>query len=265
MRRHALDEEQPMQPDPAPRAEDVRPSTDAIRSAAPPLPVSPEPGDRSATAPRDGYAVPARPVVRATPLRVPATIAVAGLGANIVLVVVELLLGASEATGDLFLSVMVGVVVTHVLVVAGTAAAFITWMFLARRNLERWEIGGLGWRPGWAIGGWFVPLANLVIPKLVMDAIWSGSELTPSDGYAFKRSSGLIWAWWLPLILDRVITVVVPDEEVMLQAFLGTVLLCASAAAGIALVRRITSMQAERQAALDRSTPGYPAAYQYGA
>ncbi|SIN25863.1 DUF4328 domain-containing protein [Micromonospora cremea] len=45
------------------------------------------------------------------------------------------------------------------------AAAFVTWLHQARRTAGRLG-GGLAWSPGWAVGGWFVPVVNLSIPTL---------------------------------------------------------------------------------------------------
>lgn len=47
------------------------------------------------------------------------------------------------------------------------AAAFVVWLYQARRHAERLG-GALEWAPGWAVGGWFVPVAGLVIPYLVV-------------------------------------------------------------------------------------------------
>lgn len=57
----------------------------------------------------------------------------------------------------------------------------VRWSGRAYRNLS-----GLGVRgrlsPVWATAGWFVPGANLVIPKAIFDATWRGSDPAPDDG-----------------------------------------------------------------------------------
>ncbi len=60
----------------------------------------------------------------------------------------------------------VGVVAAYAFV-----ALMVIWSYRAYRaavNLQPW---GLKWSPGWAIGGWFVPFANFVIPKRVLNEI----------------------------------------------------------------------------------------------
>jgi len=48
---------------------------------------------------------------------------------------------------------------------------FIVWLYQAYRSAESRGATGRRWGPGWTIGGWFIPLANLVIPKLVVNEV----------------------------------------------------------------------------------------------
>jgi hypothetical protein len=59
------------------------------------------------------------------------------------------------------------------------AATFIVWLHQARRDAGR--LGGEPeWAPGWVVGGWFIPVANLVIPYLVVRDVWrAGGPLAP--------------------------------------------------------------------------------------
>jgi hypothetical protein len=53
------------------------------------------------------------------------------------------------------------------LIVLATAVLFMIWQHGLASNAQ--ALGGeLSLGPGWAIGGWFIPLANLVIPQLQM-------------------------------------------------------------------------------------------------
>jgi hypothetical protein len=226
--------------------------------------MSPEPSgspDPAPAVPTYGYAVPSRPAARATSLRASAGIVVAGLGTNIAMFAAELVITLLDPPLDDERVIVVAgaVLVTHVLAFLVTAAAFITWMYQARRNIDRWEIAGLGWGPGWAIGGWFIPLANLVIPKLVMDAIWSGSVLGPTDRHAFKNSTPLIRLWWLPLVIGQVASRFASDDPSAAFSVVIAALVITSAVAGILVIRRITRLQEERQQGLDRMAPAHPA------
>lgn len=57
-----------------------------------------------------------------------------------------------------------------------TAAAFLVWFRQAYRNLPEVGVGVLRFKPGWAVGAWFVPFLNLVRPKAIANDIWRGSD-----------------------------------------------------------------------------------------
>lgn len=81
-----------------------------------------------------------------------------------------------------------------------TAVVFMAWFRRAHRNLGALEAYGMQRSSGWAIGAWFVPFANLVMPKRIADEIWRGSEPDTASRNV-HRSSGaasgqLVTAWW---------------------------------------------------------------------
>lgn len=80
------------------------------------------------------------------------------------------------------------------------AAAFGRWLYQARRNAGR-SGGSLKWAPGWAVGGWFIPVANLMIPYLVLRDVRRASA--PAS-----RSAPVGW-WWtsvlVTVLLNRLI------------------------------------------------------------
>jgi hypothetical protein len=61
---------------------------------------------------------------------------------------------------------------TSVLSVLGlTIAAFVVeviWLFRARRNVDAFPDASPRWNVGWTIGAWFVPIASVVLPALVI-------------------------------------------------------------------------------------------------
>jgi len=70
----------------------------------------------------------------------------------------------TEATAFGFLSIaLIGYLVTAVI--------FITWFFQAYRAAQSRGATARTWAAGWAIGGWVIPFANFVIPKLVMNEV----------------------------------------------------------------------------------------------
>jgi len=88
----------------------------------------------------------------------------------------------------------------------------IVWGYQAYRAAAGRGATGTTWAPGWAIGGWFIPVANLVIPKLVVGEIDRMSH--PDAGLApiedrWKESPSLMlghWWWALTVVSGIVLT-----------------------------------------------------------
>ena len=90
-----------------------------------------------------------------------------------------------------------------------TVAFFCTWMYRAASNLP--ALGGLelSYRPLWAVLWWFVPFANLVLPRQVAVEIWKASE--PAVGSTDRAARAalptplLITAWWSAWVLGNLV------------------------------------------------------------
>jgi hypothetical protein len=67
------------------------------------------------------------------------------------------------------------------------------WVCAYRAAADR---RALRYGTGWAFGGWFVPFANLVVPKRVADDLWTASRAPDWPRDAEARSSWDILAWW---------------------------------------------------------------------
>lgn len=57
--------------------------------------------------------------------------------------------------------------------------AWLLWQHRAHANLRALGVPGLRFSPGWAVGWWFVPLANLVMPYLAVRELWRASTAGP--------------------------------------------------------------------------------------
>jgi hypothetical protein len=80
---------------------------------------------------------------------------------------------------------------------------FIIWMYRAAKNNEALGRMHPRFSAGWSIGAWFIPFANLVIPVLIMQDLWRGSDSRVPRGDAGWRSargSGLVAWWWTALL-----------------------------------------------------------------
>jgi hypothetical protein len=81
-----------------------------------------------------------------------------------------------------------------------TAAIFITWLYLEYRQLDR-SYASTRFRPGWAIGAWFVPFLNLVRPFQVVEDVWK------STGGRRSGSRALPACWWGSYLLSGFLAV----------------------------------------------------------
>jgi hypothetical protein len=146
----------------------------------------------------------------------------------------------------------------------------IIWLYRAAKNNE--ALGRLNPRlgPGWAIGGWFIPLANFVIPFIVMDDVWRGAD--PSIAWGdpgWRRSStlGAIWAWLVTAVIWYVPSTIASsggdvraDEPDKVRRndtlrIIGAVSAILAAVFAIIVIRRIAARQEECLRAQQASAP----------
>lgn len=82
-----------------------------------------------------------------------------------------------------------------------TAIAFLAWLSRTVDNVPALRSGTPSVTPGWAIGWWFIPFANLVKPYQIVRDI--------HDRLATSNSSGGGWivlAWWVSWVLGTAIS-----------------------------------------------------------
>lgn len=130
------------------------------------------------------------------------------------------------------------------------AVFFIIWQYRHARNAKLLgSRSALG--PGWAIGGWFIPLANLVLP---VRQLWTASRSSNPGG----RGAGIVVAWWVAfvaaILIDRTaaqLGVDGPRDDLTVGdlanadwlAAAGEIVFTAAAVLGLIMVRRLTDAQ----------------------
>jgi hypothetical protein len=82
--------------------------------------------------------------------------------------------------------------------VLAALGGFVTWLYRARRNLEAAPGPRLAWGPGWALLGWLIPVANLVIPPLVVAEVTRHS--LARAGRPGVVGVALALGWWVSLV-----------------------------------------------------------------
>jgi hypothetical protein len=83
--------------------------------------------------------------------------------------------------------------------VAGLAAAIVwlIWQYRGHVNLRVFGVGGLRYRPGWGVGWWLIPFANLVMPYRTVTELHKASN--PDAGaidWAAARTALILPLWW---------------------------------------------------------------------
>jgi hypothetical protein len=150
----------------------------------------------------------------------------------------------------------------------------IIWLYRAAKNNEALgrQYPRLG--PGWAIGGWFIPVANLVIPFIIMDDVWRGADPSTARGDPnWRRSStlGAIWAWLVTAVIFTIPSAIASssgdvradepekvrrDDTLRIIATVGGIV---AAVFAIVVIRRIAVRQEECLRAQQAAVPATPA------
>ncbi|MFF3616885.1 DUF4328 domain-containing protein [Streptomyces sp. NPDC002580] len=147
--------------------------------------------------------------------------------------------------------------VAQTIALVATVVVFLVWFLRVRVNAEVFNPFGHAKSRAWAGWGWFVPFANLWLPRRIMSDIWTASSPKgPRDSQALVN---LWWTFWLlGLIVGRVgfseYRKAVTAQEI--HDAVGTVMLSDGldvVAAGLAIlvVLKLTGMQ-------DRKARGGP-------
>ncbi|WP_431788614.1 DUF4328 domain-containing protein [Streptomyces sp. G9] len=149
-----------------------------------------------------------------------------------------------------------------------TAVVFIVWFHRTRRNAEVFDPSVQRMGPGWAVGGWFVPVANFWFPYRVASGVWEASAQTRPDGgwRTLPRTPLNLWwgAWIATVLAARVTGRLWERAEEPAEIVRAAGLVAASDAVDIVAavlavlyVRAVTGMQVER--ALHGRAPDGPA------
>ncbi|WP_407839582.1 DUF4328 domain-containing protein [Streptomyces sp. DSM 116496] len=130
---------------------------------------------------------------------------------------------------------------------------FILWFHRVRLNGQVFRPDGFSQSAGWAIGAWFVPFVNLVLPYRVARETWEASAQNAPDGSFRPRSGAPVTAWWAVFVLSWVLRLFVglrhpagTDAELR-DAFalraVSDLTTGAAAVLAIVFVRKLTELQ----------------------
>ncbi|MGW0392749.1 DUF4328 domain-containing protein [Streptomyces sp. NPDC003042] len=142
----------------------------------------------------------------------------------------------------------------QILALLGTAVVFIIWFHRVRVNGGIFRPDAFTQGPGWAIGGWFIPFANLVLPFRTAKQTWAASTQLGPDGSPRTTSTAPLTAWWtvwvVAALLDRVFAQMYKKAETpeslrdaSVVGFFSDLTMVAAAVLAILFVRKLTALQ----------------------
>ena len=112
---------------------------------------------------------------------------------------------------------LIAVAISYVLIAITTMFAFGYWIVRACRNAHVLADRNLRFSPGWSLGWYFIPIANLWKPYQAMRQIWNVSE---NPSYNENRSApAVIKLWWFAWIVSSFTWQTYPDEFNTLETF----------------------------------------------
>jgi hypothetical protein len=89
------------------------------------------------------------------------------------------------------------------LLTIATLIVFGRWIVLAHRNLVPLGANFLEFRPGWAVGWFFVPIANLWKPYQAMKALWQNSHSVVKPD--LQDNTWLLPTWWTLWLISSIL------------------------------------------------------------
>lgn len=97
------------------------------------------------------------------------------------------------------------------LAIAISAVLLIVFLYRASKALSARGPEGTTWGTGWTIGGWFVPIANLIIPRLVVGELEKIAQVPYGGvpiGAEWKRAHRSVVSdgWWLMWVAGQATT-----------------------------------------------------------
>ena len=145
------------------------------------------------------------------------------------------------------------------------AVLFIIWFYRAYKNLGPLNAPPPRRGSGWTIGAWFVPILDLILPKLMLNEIWRGSEPEPSGDPGKAAIPTFHTLWWATWVLGFLVAIAAGVDSAISSvdsalsadgaavttasgalSVVGNLLYAVAAALGALVVRRTSERQESR-------------------
>jgi hypothetical protein len=152
-----------------------------------------------------------------------------------------------------------------ILVFLPTVVVFLVWRHRVQANLQgALLVRGLEYTPGWAVGWWFVPIANLFKPKQAMNEAWLATDPeVPPGSTAWRTKAPAMLSWWWACWLLSTVFVNISDGSgdpadfrfSLIMWMVSESLTVAAAALIFVIVRQITERHQRRAQRLGLIAP----------
>lgn len=90
------------------------------------------------------------------------------------------------------------------IVIIASSISFLLWFRRAYYNLIQINHFAAGYSDGWAIGWWFIPLANYYMPYKTMQEIWRGNIEACGPNTNIKYPAAMLGIWWIAYLIRSV-------------------------------------------------------------
>jgi hypothetical protein len=141
-----------------------------------------------------------------------------------------------------------------------TGIVWLVFVHRAHTNLDALGVRELRFTHGWAVGGFIVPILNLVrAPQIMSELLRASDRSGGTTEWKARPTPGIVPAWWATYIVGFVVRQVSasalrdgPIDDLLLsdRIILGTqVLIAISGVLAAVMIRRVVASQRERAAA----------------
>ena len=167
--------------------------------------------------------------------------------------------------------------IVQILVYVVTVVVFLMWLYRAHENLASFGIPShqVQYSSAWAVGSFFVPIANLIIPFQAIKELWQKSVPNSASMFSALSPPAFFSLWWFFWIVSNIAHQIyfrlswreeTASDAVEIIGAVGGVLGTVAALLAIKVVREIQQKQVESSKLIPTQPvfAGPPAPPQFG-
>lgn len=173
---------------------------------------------------------------------------------------------------------LLGLGLIQVAVYIATVVAFLMWLYRSYENLPNFCVrrNDIQYSSGWAVGSFFIPFVNLVVPYRAVKELWSKSVPNSLEMFSEPAPPPLFPLWWAAWLISNFANNIylrfswrgqlTPEVDATLGVFTGLLDILAAILA-IMVVREIDKQQTESAKLIPRESmnPQLPPPPAFGA